>query len=127
MNEVEVEEVLARGLSEDPVVDHRAGASDPALRVLTGLTAAAAVKFAAIGHADHAPQQASETVGGHTPPVTARDPGARISPNLLPAWFTIDKTTETRDVTGGTRGVRGAEHDRLRLPFILASPVRPAR
>jgi len=126
-NEVEVEEKLAGEPSQDPIVDPRAEASDPALRVLTSLTAAAAIKFAAIGPADHTLPRASATTSGHAAPVIACGARAQTCPNPLPSCFTLGKTGDTRDVTRSIRHVEGVEPDLLPLPFIHASWVRPGR
>jgi hypothetical protein len=59
--EVDFEEVLAWGPDGERVVERRTRRSDLALRLATGLAAAAAVAVVALGASKHTPSPASDT------------------------------------------------------------------
>jgi hypothetical protein len=83
-NNEEIEEVLAWGPDEDPVIDHKRAVADLVRRVLTGLAAAGAAVVVAIGLADRTAQQASEAVPGKPPPSAAQQMGTQPRSGFIP-------------------------------------------
>jgi hypothetical protein len=81
--EVESEEVLARGPGDDRVVDRKGWRSDLALRLATGVVAAGAVAFVALG-AGNAPFPAGDTAGAR-PTTVRQETRGLVGPNLLPS------------------------------------------
>jgi hypothetical protein len=82
--EVEFEEVLAWRPGDDRVVDRKAWSSDLVLRLATGVAAAGAVAFVALGAANHAPSHTGDTVGVR-PTAVRQETRGLVGPNLLPS------------------------------------------
>jgi hypothetical protein len=87
--EVEFEEVLAWGSGDGRVVDRRAWKSDFVLRLATGVAAAGAVVFVALGAANQTSSPAGDTAGvrhAGVGPETQGLMGRTLLPSCLVAW-----------------------------------------
>ena len=87
--EVEFEEVLAWGSGDERAVDRKAWRSDFALRLATGVAAAGAVVFVALGAANQTSSPAGDTVGvrpAGVGPATQGLVGRNLLPSCLVEW-----------------------------------------